>query len=72
MGNESIAPPFLTSSLGGVSGQLHAQAALPPGEKAHGTHCISGWVGPESRSGRCSIEKNLMSLPGIEPWPSSL
>jgi hypothetical protein len=29
-----------------VSGQLHVPAALPPGEKAPGTHWIGGWVGP--------------------------
>jgi hypothetical protein len=29
-----------------VSGQLHAPAALPPGERALGTHWIVGWVGP--------------------------
>jgi hypothetical protein len=29
-----------------VSGQLHAPAALPPGERAPGTHWIGGWVGP--------------------------
>jgi hypothetical protein len=27
-----------------VSGQLHATAALPPGEIAHCTHWIGGWV----------------------------
>jgi hypothetical protein len=29
------------------SGQLHAQAALSPGERALGTHCIGDWMGPE-------------------------
>jgi hypothetical protein len=29
-----------------VSGQLHAPAALPPGEE--GTHWIGGWVGPRA------------------------
>jgi hypothetical protein len=27
-----------------VSGQLHAPAALPPKERAPGTHWIGGWV----------------------------
>jgi len=31
-----------------VSGQLHAPAALSPGESTHGTHWIGGWVGPRS------------------------
>jgi hypothetical protein len=29
-----------------VSGQLHAPAALPPGERAPGTLWVEGWVGP--------------------------
>jgi hypothetical protein len=29
-----------------VSSQLHALAALPPGEGAPGIHWIGGWVGP--------------------------
>jgi hypothetical protein len=29
-----------------VSGQLHTPAALPPRERAPGTHWIGGWVGP--------------------------
>jgi len=28
--------------------QLHAMAALHPGEKAHGTHWIGGWVDPSA------------------------
>jgi hypothetical protein len=32
----------------GVSGQLHAPAALPPSERAAGTHWIGGWVGPRA------------------------
>jgi hypothetical protein len=30
-----------------VNGQLHAPAALPPGE-APGAHWIGGWVGPKA------------------------
>jgi len=30
-----------------VSGLLYA-TALPPGERAPGTHCIGGWVGPRA------------------------
>jgi hypothetical protein len=50
-----------------VSCQLHTPAALPPGERAPGTHWLGG---PQSRSGRCGVEK-ILALPGIEPWPSS-
>jgi hypothetical protein len=31
-----------------VSGQLHAQGALLPRERAPGTPCIVGWVGPRA------------------------
>jgi hypothetical protein len=36
---------FLTSALVG-GGQFHAPAALPPGERARGTHWQGGWVSP--------------------------
>jgi hypothetical protein len=32
----------------GVSGQRQASAALYPGERAPGTHCTGGWVGPRA------------------------
>jgi hypothetical protein len=38
-----------------VSGQLHAPAALPPEERASGTHCIRGWV--DRRAGLGDMEK---------------
>jgi hypothetical protein len=31
-----------------VSGQIHAPAALPPGERAPGTHWVGAWVGPRA------------------------
>jgi hypothetical protein len=31
-----------------VNGQVHAQAALPPGKETPGTHGIRGWVGPRA------------------------
>jgi hypothetical protein len=37
---------FLTSALVGVCGLLHIPAALPPRERAPGTHWIGGWLGP--------------------------
>jgi hypothetical protein len=52
-----------------VSGQLHAPAALPPGN--HPRYPLERRLGgPQSRSGRCGEENNL-ALSGIEPWPSS-
>jgi hypothetical protein len=51
-----------------VSGQLHAPAALPPGERAPGTPCIGGWVGP--RAGLDDMEKRkIFPLPGLELRP---
>jgi hypothetical protein len=38
----------LTSALDGVSGQLHAPAAFPPGKDPTGTHWVGGWVGPRA------------------------
>jgi hypothetical protein len=47
---------------GGLGGQCHAQAALPP-EKSASTHYTGGWVGP--RAGSCPHW-------GSNPEPSSL
>jgi hypothetical protein len=38
-----------------VSGQLHASVALPPRERAPGTHWIGGWMGP--RAGLDTVSK---------------
>jgi hypothetical protein len=47
-GNGGIAPRILWSRHWmQVSGQLHALATLPPGERAPGTPRKGGWVGPE-------------------------
>jgi hypothetical protein len=35
-----------------VDGQLHAQAALPPGKRPV-THCIGGWMGPRASLEGC-------------------
>jgi hypothetical protein len=48
-----------------VNDKLHAPAALPPRERAPGTHWIGGWVG------RYGEKKNLLPLPEIEPRLSS-
>jgi hypothetical protein len=48
-----------------MSGQLHAPAALPPGERAPGTHWIGGWVDP--RADLDDVEKKkFLALPGFE------
>jgi hypothetical protein len=65
-----IAPPFMTSALDRVSGQLHALAALPMGkEPVVPTDCRLG--GPRSWSGRYGEEKILAPAknwtPTIQP-----
>jgi hypothetical protein len=62
-------------------GNIHKQSKFakvftppPPSERAPGTHCIGGWVGP--RTVLDAVEKrNILSLPGIQsqlstPCPS--
>jgi hypothetical protein len=44
-----------------VSGQLHVPATLPPGEIAHITQKIGGWVAP--RAGLDAMEKRKVSGP---------
>jgi len=34
-----------------VSGHLHGQATLPPGEEPPGNHLMAGWVGPVGSEG---------------------
>jgi hypothetical protein len=52
-----------------VSGQLHAPAALPNGERAPETHWIGGWVDPSA--GLDDMEKwKFFTLPGLELQPS--
>jgi hypothetical protein len=46
LGSGGIAPRiFRPRHWMEVSGQLHAPAALPPTERAPGTHWIESWVG---------------------------
>jgi hypothetical protein len=56
----------VTSALDGVSGQLEAPAALPPGKELH-CPLNRRLGGPQSRSGRFGEAKNLLPLSGIEP-----
>jgi hypothetical protein len=59
---------FLTPTLVGVNGQLHALAALPPGEGAPGTQWIGGWM--DLTVGLNFMEKRkLLTLPGLEIRP---
>jgi hypothetical protein len=56
------APSFWTLTLDG-GGQFHALTAIPPGERAHGTHWIGGWVGPRVSLG--SVDENNMKMNGL-------
>jgi hypothetical protein len=69
-GNRGTVTPFLTLALDGVCGQLHALVTFPlrkefpvPIDRKLGGH--------QSWSGSCVVEKDFLSLLGIEPWPSS-
>jgi hypothetical protein len=69
MGSGGIIPPLLTSALDS-GGQRHGQTHYP-GERAPATHSRGGWVG--SRDSLDAVEKRkILSMPGIEPWPSNL
>jgi hypothetical protein len=52
-----------------VSVQLHDPCRFPPGDRTPVTLLRVG--GPQSRSGDCGVEKNLLPLQGIEPQLSS-
>jgi hypothetical protein len=59
---------FLTSALAGVSGQHHAPAALPPGERSPGNHWIGGSV--DHRVGLDYVEKRkFLTLTGLKLQP---
>jgi hypothetical protein len=50
-----------------VSGQLHVQAALPPGNKPS-THSVWGSLWPTDSLGRFGGDENLLCLPGFKSW----
>jgi hypothetical protein len=45
-GSGGIALSFLTSALDGSEWWASRPNRFTPGERAPGTHCIGGWVGP--------------------------
>jgi hypothetical protein len=65
-----IVPLFLTSALEGRLWSASRPGHFTPGERAHSTHWIVGWVGP--RAGLDAVEKRkILDLLGIEPKLSS-
>jgi hypothetical protein len=60
-GNGGVAPPFSFSALDGEWSASLAGRFIPR-EKAAGTHCVRGWVGP--RAGLAVAEKRkVLRLP---------
>jgi hypothetical protein len=49
-----------------MSGQLHVPAALLSGKQPP-VPLARRLGGPQSRSGRCAVDKDLLRLPGIKP-----
>jgi hypothetical protein len=47
-GADVLTHTFLTSALAGSEWLASAPAALPPRERAPGTHWIEGWVNPRA------------------------
>jgi hypothetical protein len=71
MGSEHVAVPFLTSALGGGEWLPLRPYCFTYRERVPSTHWIGGWVGPRDSLVTIEVEKNLLPLLGIEPWPSS-
>jgi hypothetical protein len=53
---------LLTSALVGGRDQLHALVALPPGERATGTHWVGDWVSPRAGLDDLRSENSLIKL----------
>jgi hypothetical protein len=68
-GSGGIAPQFLTSALGRSEWSAWRPCRFTSREKALGTHCIGGWVGP--RVGLNVMEKRKISCPYREWNPDS-
>jgi hypothetical protein len=59
---------FLTSALLGDEWSASHPSRFTPEERAPGTHCVGGWVGP--RASQDDVEKRkLLTLPGLELLP---
>lgn len=69
MGEWSIAPQFITSTLNELNGQLQAPAALPQGKSPRFPFNLR-LGGPQGLFGSCGEETNSASL-GFEPWSCS-
>jgi len=54
-----------------LSGKLHTQCALAPGDKTPTTQCTRDWVGPRTSLGTLGEEKNLCPYQESKPRSSS-
>jgi hypothetical protein len=70
MGNGSIAPLFLSSTLDGGEWQASRPSRFIPGEIAPGIHWPGGWLCPKAGLGAVEKKKALSFLE-IEHWSSS-
>jgi hypothetical protein len=72
-GGMEVKPTFLTSTVPGGEWSASRPGRFTSGIRVPGTHWIDASVGP--RAGQDVAEKikikNLLTLPAIEPWPSS-
>jgi hypothetical protein len=56
---------FLTSALVADEWSASGPGRFTPRERAPGTHCIEGWVGPKASLDKVKMGK-LFTLPGLE------
>jgi hypothetical protein len=68
----SRVPPFFNSALDVSDWSATRSGRFTLGERARGAPLDMRLGGPQSHSGRCEEENNLLPLPGIESRSSSL
>jgi hypothetical protein len=71
LGSVGITPPFLSSVVVGGEWSASCPGHFTPREISLCSHWMGGWVGIRVSPDAVEKEKNL-SMPGIEPRPSSL
>jgi hypothetical protein len=67
-----MAPSFLTSALDGGGRSISSPGRLTPRETASSYPLDRRLDWPQSRSGRCGVETNFLSLPRIELWRNEM
>jgi hypothetical protein len=59
-GGGHITPTFLTSALDGGEWSASSPESFNSGERVPGTHCIGGWVGPNTGLDAVQYRKILL------------